>query len=84
LDQKASAQFDTNLFIKRAWYWPESIVYMGDQNDDGSCDDFFVTQMDNNSGAGGKLSFFYGGNPVSTTPAFVIPISLLKQQPDVM
>ncbi|MBK6679046.1 MAG: hypothetical protein IPG53_03025 [Ignavibacteriales bacterium] len=33
------AQFDTNLFIKKAWYWPESIVYMGDQNDDG-CDDF--------------------------------------------
>ncbi len=69
---QVSAQFDTNLFIKKAWYWPESIVYMGDQNDDG-CDDFFVTQLDNNSGAGGKLSFFYGGNPVSTIPAFVIP-----------
>ena len=69
---QVSAQFDTNLFIKKAWYWPESIVYMGDQNDDG-CDDFFVTQLDNNMGAGGKLSFFYGGNPVSTIPAFVIP-----------
>lgn len=67
-----NAQFDTNLFIKRAWYWPESIVYMGDQNGD-SCDDFFITEMDNATGAGGKLSFFYGGNPVSTIPAFVIP-----------
>ena len=72
LGSESKAQFDTNLFIKRAWYWPESIVYMGDQNGD-SCDDFFVTQMDNAMGAGGKLSFFYGGNPVSTTPAFVIP-----------
>ncbi len=67
------AQFDTNLFIKRAWYWPESIVYMGDQNNDG-CDDFFVTELDNRTGVGGKLSFFYGGNPVSTIPAFVIRI----------
>ncbi len=72
LGSESKAQFDTNLFIKRAWYWPESIVYMGDQNGD-SCDDFFVTEVDNASGAGGKLSFFYGGNPVSTVPAFVIP-----------
>jgi len=68
------AQFDTNLFIKRALYWPESIVYMGDQNNDG-CDDFFVTEANIPTfiPPGGKLSFFYGGNPVSTTPAIVIP-----------
>jgi hypothetical protein len=45
---------------------------MGDQNNDG-CDDFFITELDNATGAGGKLSFFYGGNPVSTIPAFMIP-----------
>ncbi|MBK7866531.1 MAG: hypothetical protein IPJ75_05810 [Ignavibacteriales bacterium] len=67
LNPSIHAQFDTNLFIKKAWYWQESIVYMGDQNGDG-CDDFFVTQMDNAMGAGGKLSFFYGGNPVNTVP----------------
>jgi hypothetical protein len=69
---EVSAQFDTNLFIKKALYWPESIVYMGDQNNDGY-DDFFVTQMDSSLGIGGKLCFFYGGNPVSVVPALVIP-----------
>jgi hypothetical protein len=69
---EVSAQFDTNLFIKKALYWPESIVYMGDQNNDG-CDDFFVTQMDSSLGIGGKLSFFYGSNQVSVVPALVIP-----------
>ncbi|GAB1441818.1 hypothetical protein MASR2M39_06530 [Ignavibacteriales bacterium] len=71
MSTQVRAQFDTNS-LSKAWYWPESIVYMGDQNGD-SCDDFFVTEMDNAMGAGGKLSFFYGGNPVSAVPAFVIP-----------
>ncbi|MBK6681594.1 MAG: hypothetical protein IPG53_17100 [Ignavibacteriales bacterium] len=25
------AQFDTNIFTRKAPYWPESVVYMGDQ-----------------------------------------------------
>ncbi|MBK7868473.1 MAG: hypothetical protein IPJ75_16615 [Ignavibacteriales bacterium] len=47
---------------------------MGDQNDDGF-DDFMVSKMDSNSGASqAKSYFYYGGSPISNSPAFFIKI----------
>ena len=62
--------FDSLMFSTHGIYWPESVIYMGDQNDDGF-DDFMVSKMDSNSGASqAKSYFYYGGSPISNTPAF--------------
>ncbi|MBK7869140.1 MAG: hypothetical protein IPJ75_20225 [Ignavibacteriales bacterium] len=46
LTTEVSAQyFDTLIFRTTGLYWQESVIYMGDQNDDG-CDDFMITKMD--------------------------------------
>lgn len=66
------AQFDTNIFIRRAPYAPESVLYMGDQNSDGY-DDFLLLELDSNRGSQGKACLFYGGNPILTVPAVKFP-----------
>jgi hypothetical protein len=66
------AQFDTNIFTRKAPYWPESVVYMGDQNSDGY-DDFLLLELDSNRGSQGKACLFYGGNPVSMVPVLQFP-----------
>jgi hypothetical protein len=64
--------FDTLIFRTNGLYWAESVIYMGDQNDDG-CDDFMITKMDTTAaGSEGKAYFYYGGNPVPDTPVFCI------------
>lgn len=68
---EVSAQFDTNIFTRKAPYWPESVVYMGDQNSDGY-DDFLLLELDSNRGSNGKACLFLGGNPVSTVPVLKI------------
>ena len=70
---EVSAQyFDTLIFKTYGYYWEESVLYMGDQNDDGF-DDFLVCAMDSIKGPYGKARFFYGGNPLDTIPEFTIP-----------
>ena len=64
--------FDSLIFKTYGYYWEESIIYMGDQNDDGF-DDFLVCAMDSITGPYGKARFFYGGNPMDTIPEFTIP-----------
>ena len=68
-----SAQFDSLLFLTEGYYLNQSIIYMGDQNDDG-CDDFIICKMDSRYDNWGYACFFYGGNPVPQTPAFRIRI----------
>ncbi len=68
----ANAQFDTVIFVKKAPYWNEAVIYMGDQNDDGY-DDFILCVQDANVGPNGYANFYYGGNPVSSTPALKFP-----------
>ncbi len=81
ISSEVSAQyFDTLIFRTTGLYWKESVIYMGDQNDDG-CNDFMITKMDTTApGSEGKAYFYYGGNPVPDTPAFHIralnPISI--------
>ncbi|MBK7265109.1 MAG: T9SS type A sorting domain-containing protein [Ignavibacteriales bacterium] len=81
ISSEVSAQyFDPLIFRTNGLYWKESVIYMGDQNDDG-CDDFMITKMDTTAaGSEGKAYFYYGGNPVPDTPAFHIralnPISI--------
>ena len=55
----AEAQyFDTLIFKTTGLYWQESVIYMGDQNDDG-CDDFMITKMDTTApGSEGKAYFY--------------------------
>jgi len=66
--------FDSLIFKTHGIYWPESVIYMGDQNNDGF-DDFMVSKMDSNSGASlAKSYFYYGGSPIPDTPAFHIKI----------
>lgn len=72
--------FDTLIFRTNGLYWAESVIYMGDQNDDG-CDDFMITKMDTTaSGSEAKSYFYYGGDPVPETPALYFrafnPISI--------
>jgi len=72
--------FDSLMFSTHGIFWPESVIYMGDQNNDGF-DDFMVSKMDSNSGASqAKSYFYYGGSPISNTPAFYFrafnPISI--------
>ena len=71
---EVSAQFDTVVFVRRAWHWDQSVIYMGDQNNDGY-DDFVLVEQDSADGqlyGGGYAHIFYGGNPLSSTPAFSI------------
>jgi len=68
-----SAQFDSLMFLDAGYYLNESVIYMGDQNDDG-CDDFIICKMDSRYDNWGYAYFFYGGNPVPDTPAFRLEI----------
>jgi len=71
---EVSAQFDSVVFVRRAWHWDLSVIYLGDQNNDGF-DDFVLVEQDSANGqlyGGGYAHFFYGGNPLSSTPAFSI------------
>lgn len=66
--------FDSLIFKTHGIFWPESVIYMGDQNNDGF-DDFMVSKMDSNSGSSlAKSYFYYGGSPIPDTPAFFINI----------
>ncbi len=69
---EAYAQFDTVIFVKKAPYWKEAVIYMGDQNDDGY-DDFILCVQDANEGPNGIANLYYGGNPISNTPVVKIP-----------
>ena len=78
--QVRAQYFDSLIFKTHGIFWPESVIYMGDQNNDGF-DDFMVSKMDSNSGASkAKSYFYYGGNPIPDTPAFYFrafnPISI--------
>ncbi len=70
---KTNAQFDSLMFLDEGYYLNQSIIYMGDQNDDG-CDDFIICRMNMRDNTGGYAYFFYGGNPVPDTPAFRLEI----------
>ena len=67
-----NAQFDTIIFSKEGYFWYESIVYMGDQNNDGY-DDFVLSIRPDPSSVAGFATFFYGGNPISSDSLFSIP-----------
>jgi len=72
--QVRAQYFDSLIFKTHGIYWPESVIYMGDQNNDGF-DDFMISKMDSNSGASlAKSYFYYGGSPIPDTPAFYIKI----------
>jgi hypothetical protein len=70
---EVKAQFDSLIFLDSGYFENESVIYMGDQNDDG-CDDFVICKMNIRDHTGGYAYFFYGGNPVPDTPAFRIEI----------
>lgn len=68
------AQFDSVAFVRRAWHWDQSVVYLGDQNNDGN-DDFVLVEQDSANGEykkWGFAHFFYGGDPLSSVPAYSI------------
>lgn len=67
------AQFDTIDFSKQGYFSYESIVYLGDQNDDGY-DDFVLSVRPNPNSQAANAMFFRGGNPISTEPVFSIPV----------
>lgn len=71
---EVSAQFDSVVFVRRAWHWDQSVIYMGDQNNDGY-DDFVLVEQDSANGEykkWGFAHFFYGGDPLSSIPAYSI------------
>ncbi len=68
-----NAQFDSLMLLDSGYYLNESVIYMGDQNDDG-CDDFIICKMDSRFDNWGYAHFFYGGNPIPDTSAFRIRI----------
>ncbi|MCA0387343.1 MAG: T9SS type A sorting domain-containing protein [Bacteroidetes bacterium] len=70
---EVDAQYDTIVFSKQGYFSYESIVYMGDQNDDGYDDFVLSIRPDPNSQAANAM-FFRGGNPIATEPVFSIPI----------
>ena len=68
------AQFDSVAFVRRAWHWDQSVIYMGDQNNDGY-DDFVLVEQDSANGEYKKWGFahlFFGGDPLSSVPAYSI------------
>ncbi|GAB1444213.1 hypothetical protein MASR2M39_30600 [Ignavibacteriales bacterium] len=70
---EVSAQFDTVIFGKAGYFSYESIVYMGDQDNDGYDDFVLSIRPDFNSQAANAI-FFRGGNPISNEPVFSIPV----------
>ncbi|MBK8660791.1 MAG: hypothetical protein IPN18_02845 [Ignavibacteriales bacterium] len=70
---EVNAQFDSLMFLDAGYYLNESVIYMGDQNDD-DCDDFIICKMDSRDDNWGYAHFFYGGNPISGSPAFQVRI----------
>ena len=70
---EVNAQFDSIIFARNDIYGPQTVIYMGDQNDDG-CDDFvLITASTSNWNA--KALLFHGGNPVDSVPVFEIPFT---------
>jgi len=70
---EVSAQFDSVVFVRRAWHWDQSVVYLGDQNNDGY-DDFVLVEQDSANGEykkWGFAHFFYGGE------SFILPVLML-------
>ncbi|GAB1350067.1 hypothetical protein MASR1M107_22820 [Ignavibacteriales bacterium] len=57
---EVSAQFDSLMLLDSGYYLNESIIYMGDQNDDG-CDDFMICKMDSRFDNWGFANFFVEG-----------------------
>ena len=68
LSFSAEAQFDSVIFARTDIYYRESVVYLGDQNDDG-CDDFLLCTYFTQNGIAGEALLFYGGNPINPVPA---------------
>jgi hypothetical protein len=68
------AQFDTVVFSKEGYFSYESVVYMGDQNNDGY-DDFVLSIRPDPSLREANAMFFRGGNSISSEPVFSIPAS---------
>lgn len=68
LNTTAEAQFDSIIFARNDIYYRESVVYLGDQNDDG-CDDFLLCTYYAQNGLSGEALLFYGGNPINPVPA---------------
>ena len=54
------AQFDTVVFVRRAWHWDQSVIYLGDQNNDGY-DDFVLVEQDSANGEYKKWGFVQVG-----------------------
>ena len=73
MSTEVNAQFDSLMLLDSGYYLNQSVIYMGDQNDDG-CDDFIICKMDSRFDNWGYAYFFYGGNPMPDTPAFRIRI----------
>jgi hypothetical protein len=71
---EVNAQFDTIIFSKEGYFSYESIVYMGDQDNDGY-DDFVLSIRPDPSLREANAMFFRGGNPISSEPVFSIPAS---------
>ncbi len=71
---EVNAQFDTVVFSKEGYFSYESIVYMGDQDNDGY-DDFVLSIRPDPSLREANAMFFRGGNPISSEPVFSIPAS---------
>jgi len=68
-----NAQFDTIVFSKEGYFFYESIVYMGDQDNDGF-DDFLLGIRPDPSISTAIAMYFRGGNPISPEPVFSLPI----------
>ncbi len=68
-----NAQFDSIIFARNDIYRPESVVYLGDQDNDGY-DDFVLCTFYEINGYNGKALLFYGGNPINPVPAMSFDI----------
>ena len=68
MSTEVNAQFDSIIFARNDIYYRESVVYLGDQNDDG-CDDFLLCTYNEQNGVEGEAYLFYGGNPINPVPA---------------
>jgi hypothetical protein len=73
MSTEVNAQFDSIIFARNDIYRPESVVYMGDQNNDGY-DDFVLCTFYEINCYNGKALLFYGGNPINPVPAMSFDI----------
>ncbi|GAB1441519.1 hypothetical protein MASR2M39_03530 [Ignavibacteriales bacterium] len=49
LTTEVYAQFDSVVFVRRAWHWDQSVIFLGDQNNYGY-DDFVLVEQDSANG----------------------------------